>query len=84
MSFGLHLQALRGKAGLSRREVARRADVPESTLRNWESDRGFPDLPALLRLARVLGVPVEQIAQGVEDPAEEEPRARPLPKRKSR
>jgi transcriptional regulator with XRE-family HTH domain len=81
MSFGSHLQALRGAAGLSRREAARRADIPASTLRNWENDRGFPDLPRLLRLARVLGVSVEQIAQGVDDPAEGERRARPISKR---
>jgi transcriptional regulator with XRE-family HTH domain len=83
MSFGRHLQALRGAAGLSRREAARRADIPPSTLRNWEQDRGFPDLPRLLRLARALGVPVERLAEGVEDSAEQG-RARPLPKRKPR
>jgi transcriptional regulator with XRE-family HTH domain len=47
--------------------------VPVSTLRNWESDRGFPHLAALRRLAQALGVPVERFAEGVEDPAEEEP-----------
>jgi transcriptional regulator with XRE-family HTH domain len=73
MSFENHLQALRGEAGLSRREAARRADVPASTLRNWENDRGFPAMPAFLRLARTLGVSVKRLAEGVEDPAEEEP-----------
>jgi transcriptional regulator with XRE-family HTH domain len=73
MSFGQHLQKLRGEAGVSRRELARRAGVPESTLRSWESDRGFPGLQALLELARALGLPVERLAEGVEDPAEDEP-----------
>jgi putative transcriptional regulator len=82
MTLGEHLRALRGEAGLSRREVARRADVPASTLRNWENDRGFPALPAFLRLARTLGVPVERLAEGVEDPAEEE--AEPAPERAER
>jgi hypothetical protein len=40
-------------------------------------DRGFPALPAALRLAGALGVPVERFAEGVEDPAEEEPMAPP-------
>jgi hypothetical protein len=49
--------------------------VPVSTLRNWEGDRGFPGLPALLRLAKPLGVRVERLAEGVEDLAEDEPEA---------
>jgi transcriptional regulator with XRE-family HTH domain len=72
MSFGRHLRALREEAGLSRAEAARRARVPTSTLRNWEADRGMPGLPALARLAKVLGVPVERFADGVEDPAGQE------------
>jgi transcriptional regulator with XRE-family HTH domain len=73
MSFGQHMRALRAEAGLSRAELARRAGVPASTLRNWDHDRGFPHLRSLLRMAEVLGVPVERLAEGVEDPAEDEP-----------
>ena len=82
MSFGEHLRALRGKAGLSRSEAARRAGVPVGTLRNWEGDRGFPGLTACLRLAGALGVPVERFAEGVEDPAELD--AAPTPTKKGR
>jgi len=64
-------------AGRSRAALARKAAVPAGTLRNWEAGRGFPGLPALLRLAAALGVTVEQIAEGVEDPAEEEPPKKP-------
>jgi transcriptional regulator with XRE-family HTH domain len=52
--------------------LARKAGVPVSTLRNWETDRGFPGLPALLRLAGALGVPVERFAEGADDPAGDE------------
>jgi transcriptional regulator with XRE-family HTH domain len=72
MSFGSHLRALRERAGLSRAEVARRAGVPTSTLRNWEADRGTPGLPTLTRLAKVLGVAVERFAEGVQNRAEQE------------
>jgi transcriptional regulator with XRE-family HTH domain len=64
---------LREGVGLSRAELARQASVPASTLRNWEGGRGFPGLPAALRLAEALGVPVESFAKGLEDPGEDEP-----------
>jgi transcriptional regulator with XRE-family HTH domain len=56
-----------------------------STLRGWENDRGFPSLNALLRLANALGVRVERLAEGVDDPAEEEAEEdRPRPNRRKR
>jgi transcriptional regulator with XRE-family HTH domain len=73
VSFGSHLRGLREAAGLSRAELARRAGVPVSTLRGWEGDRGFPGLAALRGLAAALGVTVERLAEGVEDPGEEGP-----------
>jgi putative transcriptional regulator len=73
MSFGGHLRALRGEAGLSRAELARRADVPVSTLRSWENGRGFPGAAAFFRLAEALGVPAKRLAEGMEDPEEDEP-----------
>jgi transcriptional regulator with XRE-family HTH domain len=72
MGFGQHLRGLRESADLSRPQLSQKAGVPVSTLRNWEADRGFPGLPALLRLAGALGVPVERLAEGVEDPAGQE------------
>jgi transcriptional regulator with XRE-family HTH domain len=72
MSFGRHLQELREAAGQSRAALARLAGVPASTLRNWESDRDFPGPPAFLRLAGPQGVSPERLAEGVEDPAEDE------------
>jgi transcriptional regulator with XRE-family HTH domain len=72
MSFVGHLRALREGAGLSRAELARRAAVPASTLRGRENDRSIPGVPAFLRLAEAL-VPPERLAEGVDDPAAEEP-----------
>jgi transcriptional regulator with XRE-family HTH domain len=68
MSFGQHLRALRGTESPSRPALARRARVPVSTLRNWEGDQGLPSIPAWLRLAEALGVPVERWAEGLDDP----------------
>jgi transcriptional regulator with XRE-family HTH domain len=79
MSFGRYLRGLRESAGLSRSALGRKAGVAVSTLRGWESDRGFPSLAAMLKLA-ALGVRVERLAEGVDDPAGEDaevPAARP-------
>ena len=46
--------------------------MPVSTLRHWENGRGFPGVPACLRRAEALGVPTERLAEGVDDPAENE------------
>jgi transcriptional regulator with XRE-family HTH domain len=73
MSFGEHLRTLRTTAGLSRAEAARRAPATASTLRDWENGRGLPRLPGPLRLAGALGVPVERIAEGVENVAGRSP-----------
>lgn len=71
MSFGGHLRTLREEAGVARAELARKAGVPISTLRNWEDGRGFPGVPAFLGLAEALGVPAARLAAGVDDPAQE-------------
>jgi transcriptional regulator with XRE-family HTH domain len=63
---------LREAAGLSQAALARRAGVPASTLRNWEADRGFPGVQAGLRLAAAQGVTLERLAEGVEDPGDDE------------
>ena len=84
MSFSGHLRTLRQEASLSRAELARRAGVPVSTLRNWENGRGFPSMAALLRLAEALGVPAERLAEGVDDPAGEEAEAAEAKPRRAR
>ena len=45
---------------------------PRPRERVRENHQGFPGGPASLRLAEALGVPVERLAEGVEDPAEDE------------
>ena len=77
---------VRGR-GADAQRGAREAGVPVSTLRRWEANRGLPGLPALLRLAQALGVPPERFAEGVEDPAGDEPEPggpEPRPVRKER
>jgi hypothetical protein len=46
---------------------------PLSVVERLDNERGFPAAAAFLRLAAALGVPPERLAEGVEDPAEDEP-----------
>jgi hypothetical protein len=55
---------------------------PLSVVERLDNDRGFPTAPAFLRLAEALGVRPERLAEGVDDPAEDEPEpAREKPRR---
>jgi transcriptional regulator with XRE-family HTH domain len=54
--MGQRLQELRRRAHLSQSQLARAAEVPIGSLRNWEHGRRTPLLDAAARLARALGV----------------------------
>src|SRR5205809_425656 len=64
-TLGQRLQRLRARAGLTQGQVASAADVPLSSLQNWEIERREPGFRAVCRLARVLGVSVEDLANTV-------------------
>lgn len=68
-TFGQRLQRLRTAAKLTQRQLAEAAGVPMSSLQNWEIDRREPGLRAAVRLAKGLGVSVEELADTV--PVEE-------------
>jgi transcriptional regulator with XRE-family HTH domain len=79
MSFGQHLQALRVKAGLSQAGLAARTGISVYTIQSWEIDRRAPgSLAILVKLTEGLNVPLEALAAGVADPAEDEELSAPL------
>lgn len=47
----IYIQAMRTKAGLSRREYAIRVGVSEKTIQNWETGLSVPDMEQLEALA---------------------------------
>lgn len=56
------IREVREDAGLSQVKLAKRANVPLSTLANWEQGRRAPnDLYKLKKLANVLRVPVDDL-----------------------
>ena len=50
------LKAARVNAGLSQKEAAQMVGVAESTLRNWEAGRTFPNQPKIEKLCEVYNI----------------------------
>ena len=76
-TFGQRVARLRTAADLTQEELATKADLPVGSLRNYEYDHRRPRADAALRLARALGVTVEELLvlpsskparAGVQDP----------------
>ena len=90
--MGQRLQRLRKAAGMSQEDLARAAPVPIGTLRNWEQDRRIPRLDTAAKVAKALGVSLDDLAGDVvggadeespaEEPQEDEAEKRPKKKRK--
>jgi len=55
------LRALREKAGISQRELARQIGQDQSNVRFWETTGKIPRSDVLIPIAKVLGVTVEEI-----------------------
>jgi len=56
-----HLLQLRKNAGLTQAELAQAADVPQTTIATWEWSSSPPRAEVLPRLARALGVRLEDL-----------------------
>lgn len=55
------IRALRSEMGLSQEELARRCGVSRQTINAIENNKYDPTLSLAMRLARLLGAPVEEI-----------------------
>jgi transcriptional regulator with XRE-family HTH domain len=60
-SYGAWLHHLRTEKGLTQDEVAERIGVPQSTLAYWERTGKLPGRGVIVKLARMLGVSVEEL-----------------------
>jgi transcriptional regulator with XRE-family HTH domain len=67
--MGQRLQQLRQAKEMTQTELAEAAGVPVGTLRCWEQGRRVPLFDAAIRLARALGVSLDELAGEV--PAKE-------------
>ncbi|MCC6312977.1 MAG: helix-turn-helix transcriptional regulator [Thermomicrobiales bacterium] len=69
VALGARLQRERLRAGLSQTALARRVAVARPTVGRWERGERLPPLPAVYRLAAVLGIAVRMLLP-TEDEAE--------------
>jgi DNA-binding XRE family transcriptional regulator len=60
-SFARALRRLRRQAGVTRKQLAAKADVSEAPLYLWENGRRLDDLAAARRLAQALGVTLKDL-----------------------
>jgi transcriptional regulator with XRE-family HTH domain len=60
--MGKRFQKLRQAAGLSQSQLARAANVPVASLRQWEQGRRTPLLDAAARVAEALDVSLDDLA----------------------
>ena len=61
-TLGQKLQRLRLAAGLTQEGLAKRSKLPVWSLRNWEHDHRLPGLVPVYKLAKALGVQMEELA----------------------
>ena len=75
MTIGKRIALLRKEKGLTQEELAQHMGVSGQAVSKWENDQTCPDISALPRLARLLGVTVDELLEG----KEETPAVRVLP-----
>ena len=75
MTIGKRIALLRKEKGLTQEELASHMGVSPQAVSKWENDQTCPDITALPRLARLLGVTVDELLEG----REELPAVRVLP-----
>jgi transcriptional regulator with XRE-family HTH domain len=65
--FGPRLKVARENASMSRKDLARRLGVEESSVAAWENDSRAPRANRLIMLAGILGVSIGWLLEGRED-----------------
>lgn len=77
--FGQKLKEVRARAGLTQEALARAADISLSAITKLESGKVDPTWGTVQRIAKALGVSVEEFKD--DEPAAPEPEEKPAPKK---
>ena len=64
MTIGKRIALLRKEKGLTQEELATHMGVSPQAMSKWENDQTCPDISALPKLARLLGVTVDELLEG--------------------
>ena len=75
MTIGKRIALLRKEKGLTQEELASHMGVSPQAVSKWENDQTCPDISALPKLSKLLGVTVDELLEG----REELPAVRVLP-----
>ena len=67
MTIGKRIAALRREKGLKQDDLARMLEVSPQAVSKWENDQTCPDISLLPKLARVLGVSVDELLSGKQE-----------------
>lgn len=76
MPFAEVLKKLRTEAGMTQEQLAERAGIAISSLRNHEQGHRAPSWPAVVKLARALGVKADVFSE-CDEVKEEQPASKP-------
>ena len=75
MTIGKRIAHLRKEKGLTQEELAGRMGISPQAVSKWENDQTCPDISALPKLSKLLGVTVDELLEG----KSETPAVRVLP-----
>ena len=67
MTIGKRIAALRRKIGLKQDDLAQMLEVSPQAVSKWENDQTCPDISLLPKLAKILGVTVDELLSGKQE-----------------
>lgn len=69
MTIGKRISQLRKEKGLTQEDLAGMMEVSAQAVSKWENDQTCPDITSLPKLAKILGVSVDELLSGKEENA---------------
>jgi len=69
MTIGKRIAQLRKEKGLTQEDLAGMMEVSAQAVSKWENDQTCPDITSLPKLAKILGVSVDELLSGKEENA---------------
>ena len=67
MTIGKRIAALRRETGLKQDDLAQLLEVSPQAVSKWENDQTCPDISLLPKLAKILGVSVDELLSGKQE-----------------